>query len=124
MHRTTARRILKNREKEVLERPDGKLQEWKHKAMLEEIRFEGRKQLIDFCNLGAAMGYTSAIARVHEMTPMQAAKFAAICTDKGLLLSGQPVDKIGRTDTRMMSDEELALELANYSKAGHEEARP
>lgn len=119
MHRTTAVRIMANREKSLQDRPEGKAQVFMHQAILEETRFSGRKHLIDLCFDGATKGFTKGIYEMSSMTALQAVKAAAIMTDKGLLLAGQPTNKVGKTDARMMSTEELAEELKSFSKAGH-----
>lgn len=116
MHKTTAQRLLKARRQAIEARPDGPVQELGHETRLEEIRFEGRKQLIDLCFDGAAKALQHGIERIKDMKGLEAIKAGAILTDKGLLLAGQPTSRVARTDEKMLSDEELAERLKKYKE--------
>lgn len=114
MHRSTAMRLLENHRKAVEEAPDGPAQELSTHAKLEEVRFQGRKQLIELCFDGAQKALTHGIAQVGSMKGLEAIKAGAILTDKGLLLAGQPTSRVARTDEKMLTDDELAERLKKY----------
>lgn len=117
MHKTTAQRLLKAHRAAIEADPDGPAQELSHHTKLEEIRFQGRAQLIDLMFEGAVRYAEKVVNAVGDkMTAVAAAKIAAIFTDKGLLLSGQPTSRVSRTDEKMLTDDELEERLKKYAE--------
>jgi hypothetical protein len=113
---STLKRILKERQKAIEETPGMPQVVLGNEIELEEVRFTGRKQLIDLCFDGALKALTAGVARIQDMKPMEQIKAGAIMTDKGLLLSGQPTNRVHKQDERMLSDEELKKKAQEYDQ--------
>jgi hypothetical protein len=112
----TAKRILKmwkTREAKVPQLANARLET---EVKLEEIRYQGRKELIEQFWHGARLALERAVSTIAKANHKDAARTAAIFTDKGLLLSGQPTSRVSRVDERTMSDEELQKRAAKLDK--------
>lgn len=114
LHHDAQRKMLRDREQMRQGAPEIQELVNQHTVELEEVRFQGRKQLIELFYEGAARGLDRGLREIPDMKGLDAIKTAAIRVDKALLLSGQPTSRIAKTDERMMSDEELQERLRKY----------